>query len=240
VNRPSGLPLAASIAGHCCILLALILFLGRLPLNPLPVPEQRPGIEVMLTPAEPVAAPQPAPQPPPIPEPPPPPPVVETAPPPTPHPAPRVVVRPPPRRPPPRPEREVVQPLYQPPTPYVPLSPAPQQAVAIPRPVEPPRRPAAPTISGNYRAELSAWLAGHKRYPESARERGEEGQAVLRFRVDRSGRVLSYTVVGSSGYPDLDAAVDAMMRGAVLPPFPPDMTANDIEVSVAVRFSLVR
>jgi hypothetical protein len=39
---------------------------------------------------------------------------------------------------------------------------------------------------------------------------------------------------------DLDAAIDAMMRGATLPPFPGDMTASDVEVSVTVRFSLTR
>jgi protein TonB len=95
-------------------------------------------------------------------------------------------------------------------------------------------------VSGNYRAALSAWLEGHKRYPESARSRGEEGRAVLRFRVDRSGRVLNYALVGSTGFADLDASIDAMMRGATLPPFPADMTASDVEVSVTVRFALTR
>jgi TonB family protein len=61
---------------------------------------------------------------------------------------------------------------------------------------------------------------------------------VLRFRVDRSGRVLNYAVVSSTGYADLDAAIDAMMRGATLPAFPADMTASDVEVSVTVRFAL--
>jgi protein TonB len=103
-----------------------------------------------------------------------------------------------------------------------------------------PARPAAPVISAAYRAELSAWLQSHKRYPESARMEGEQGQASLRFRVSRSGRVLSYAIVRSSGYPALDAAVEEMMQGAVLPPFPADMSAPDIEVTVAVRFSLAQ
>ena len=30
------------------------------------------------------------------------------------------------------------------------------------------------------------------------------------------------------------------MRGATLPPFPPEMTQPEIEVSVTVRFSLAR
>jgi protein TonB len=87
---------------------------------------------------------------------------------------------------------------------------------------------------------LSAWLESHKRYPDGARSRGEQGRTVLRFRIARSGQVLSYAVVGSSGYPELDGAVDAMMRGAALPPFPADMTASDVEVTVTVRFGLTR
>lgn len=108
----------------------------------------------------------------------------------------------------------------------------------LPSPVRQP--PAAPTVSAAYRGALAQWFASHKRYPESAQERGEQGEAVLRFRVDRSGRVLGYSLVRSTGYPDLDAQVEAMMQGAVLPPFPNDMAASDIEVSVPVRFSLVR
>jgi protein TonB len=62
----------------------------------------------------------------------------------------------------------------------------------------------------------------------------------LSFRVARSGQVLGFAITGSSGYADLDAAVEAMMRGATLPPFPPDMTANDVQVTVSIRFGLAR
>jgi len=140
--------------------------------------------------------------------------------------------------------REPPEPLYRPPVataaPVVP-QPAPMQtaAIPVPQPQRPPA-PAGPVVSAGYRAALSAWLESHKRYPDSARGRGEEGRAVLRFRVDRSGRVLDYAVVQSTGYPDLDSAIDSMMRGASLPPFPSDMTATDVEVSVTVRFALAR
>ncbi len=85
-----------------------------------------------------------------------------------------------------------------------------------------PRAARAPSteISPSYRALLSEWLESHKRYPESAREQGEQGRAVLRFVVERSGRVADFAIVTSSGYPDLDAALERMMRGAILPPFP--------------------
>jgi hypothetical protein len=45
---------------------------------------------------------------------------------------------------------------------------------------------------------------------------------------------------GSSGFADLDQAVENMMRGAVLPPFPSSMTSPEIEVSVTIRFGLTR
>jgi protein TonB len=116
----------------------------------------------------------------------------------------------------------------------------PQVASAPPQAASAPAPASAPTISPDYRTLLSGWLESHKRYPEEARQRGEEGRAVLRFRVDRYGRVLSYSVVSSTGFGDLDAAVEAMMRGATLPPFPPSMTEPEIEVSVAIRFGLQR
>jgi protein TonB len=87
---------------------------------------------------------------------------------------------------------------------------------------------------------LSTWLERHKRYPDSARQRGEEGRAVLRFAVDRSGRVVDFAVAQSSGYPDLDASIEEMMRGALLPPFPASMTQPRIDLSVTIRFSLSR
>jgi periplasmic protein TonB len=93
-------------------------------------------------------------------------------------------------------------------------------------------------VSAGYRALLTAWLESHKRYPEQARERGEKGEAVLQFTVDRSGRVLRFAVIRSSGYPDLDAAVENMMRDASLPPFAADMPEPSITVSVGIRFSL--
>jgi protein TonB len=103
---------------------------------------------------------------------------------------------------------------------------------AVPAPVP------SPEASAGYRALLSAWLESHKRYPETARQHGEEGHAVLRFEVDRSGRVLDYAVISSSGYADLDQSLEEMMRGATLPPFPAGMPEPRMQVSVTIRFSL--
>ncbi|MBV8505101.1 MAG: energy transducer TonB [Alphaproteobacteria bacterium] len=209
------------------------------PPEPEPVPPEPPVVAAEPPPPEP-----PPPEPPP-PEPPPPQPeapVAATEPPPPPPPLlqkhiVKKVPKPVPRH------QEITQPTqtYLPsPPPQLPAAPAPappQTAMAatpVPAPVP------SPEASAGYRALLSAWLESHKRYPDAARQRGEEGRAVLRFSVDRSGRVLDYVVTSSSGYPDLDQSVEEMMRGATLPPFPVGMPEREMQVSVTIRFSLRR
>jgi protein TonB len=220
---------------------------------PTPEPVARGGIEVIFAPPPPPELPPTPAETPSPPEPqaevalPSEPPPVATEPaPPAPE-APVAVVEPapppPPRKPiakkPPKPVVRRVEPV-QPPTPAPPDSapPAPPQtasaATSVPAPVPPPE------ASAGYRGLLSAWLESHKRYPDPARQRGEEGNAVLRFEVDRDGHVIDYAVTKSSGYPDLDASVEEMMRGATLPPFPAGMPQPRMEVSVTIRFSLRR
>jgi periplasmic protein TonB len=241
--RDIRLPFALSLLGHAVLLVVLALFVTAAP--PLPLPEATSGIAVTFAPSLPQPATPPAPpapaQPPPPVQPPPPPPVALVEPPPLP-PPPDVttleapIIEPPPKpvvRPlrPVRPERPVPQRVFAP----APAAAAPQRSAQTAYA----RLPAPSTaISPSYQALLGAWLESHKRYPESAREHDEEGRAVLQFVVDRSGRVVDFAVITSSGYPDLDASVESMMRGATLPPFPPDMPQSSIRVSVAIRFSL--
>ncbi len=254
-------PFALSLAGHAVFLALLALFAMKAP--PSTAPAATGGIEVTIAPTLPRPAPPPAPPAPPppalppkveTPPPPLPPPKVETPPPPpvAVEPPPAVAIEPPPPLPPPRkpavrrvaaPAARRAAPARTEPPPAATVQ-APSEAAAPPAASAPAARmpaPAASTeIAPSYRALLSAWLESHKQYPENARERGEEGHAVLRFAVDRSGRVIDYAVVKSSGYPDLDAALENMMRGATLPPFPAGMTQPSIAVAVTIRFSLGR
>lgn len=251
------LPLGLSVAAHAVVLTALIMLLPATA-PPLPIPPATGGIEVVFAPpppqpeAPPVQAetpPPPVATPPPEPQAAPPPdePVAVTEPPPQAPEAPAPVVQPPP---PPAPHKPVVKrppkPVVRQPEPTPAIAPA--QPTPIPAPVAPQQTALAPTqipapasspvVSPGYLALLSAWLENHKHYPDSARMRGEEGRAVLHFDVDRSGHVLDFAVIKSSGYADLDAAIEEMMRGAILPPFPAGMTESRLPVSVTIRFSL--
>jgi protein TonB len=105
---------------------------------------------------------------------------------------------------------------------------------------QPASRPAgaeAP-IASDWQRSLAAWLAAHKTYPDEARRRGTEGSVVLRFTADRSGRVLDVVLVRSAGSSMLDAAAEAMVRHAVLPPFTAGMSQDTVTVTVQIRYAL--
>ena len=252
-------PLGLSVVGHA-VGLALLILLLPAGTPPVPEPLATGGIEVVFAPLPkpeeaqpPIQAEIPPPQvetPPPEPEPMPP---TSTEPVVAPEPPPPVAVTPVPVVQPPPPPKPTVKPRPKPvhrpleeaapnPTPAPPLPT--QAAVAGPQTAYAPTPVPAPVpsneVSPGYRALLSAWLESHKRYPDSARQQGEEGRAVLRFAVDRSGRVLNFAVAQSSGFPDIDASIEEMMRSATLPPFPAGMTQQRIDVSVTIRFSLAR
>jgi len=119
------------------------------------------------------------------------------------------------------------------PLPNAPTSRSTSPSAAAPAP---PASPAA-TDSG-WRAALSGWLAAHKRYPDQARRRGDEGTVGVRFTVDAAGRVLDVAVIRSSGSALLDDAAREMLSGQRVPPFPPSMTLAQTIVPVNIRFQL--
>jgi protein TonB len=93
-------------------------------------------------------------------------------------------------------------------------------------------------IAGEWQRLLATWLAAHKSYPDEAHRRGTEGSVVLRFTVDRSGRVLDVVLVRSAGSSVLDAAAEAMVRNAALPPFTAGMPQETVTVTVQIRYGL--
>lgn len=61
----------------------------------------------------------------------------------------------------------------------------------------------------------------------------------LHFTVQRDGEVLDARIGRSSGHAALDQAVLAMIERAVpLPPFPPEMGRDRIDLVVPIRFFL--
>lgn len=90
-----------------------------------------------------------------------------------------------------------------------------------------------------YHATLAAWLARHKRYPEPARRRQEQGTVRVTFSIDRQGRLLSHRIESSSGHPVLDQEVKAMLqRASPMPPIPANLGQSTLTITVPINFSL--
>ncbi|WP_127090292.1 energy transducer TonB [Aquabacter cavernae] len=95
------------------------------------------------------------------------------------------------------------------------------------------------TAPATWRSMLVSHLNRHKRYPGESRTAKEEGTARLRFSIDRSGRVVGATLVGTSGSPRLDAEVMAMIqRASPVPAPPPEVAGSVITFTVPVNFNL--
>jgi TonB family protein len=218
---------------------------AQVPTPPAPAPAPQ-------TPPPP-ATPQPPPPPPPRPQPPPelgPPPTPqatpEPPPPPEPQPLPEVLPLPPPPAPEPPPLSVRHPPPPRPPSPALPRA-KPAQNTPTPTEAQPTQAassagPTAPApqavIAPSWQSALGAWLEAHKSYPEEARRRGEQGHAVVRFRVDRTGRALDIQIISGTGSTILDDAVERMLRGARVPAFPPGMDQDQVTVTVQLRYKL--
>ena len=153
--------------------------------------------------------------------------------------------------PPPPPARPAAPPPPRVQAPAPDPAPAPEpapQIAAIDPSAGPPSPPAtapatggagAPGTTADYAAQLQAWLERHKEYPRRARQRRQEGVALLYFAIDRSGRVLRAQLQQTTGHNLLDREVLAMVqRAQPLPPMPDSMTQQQLELIIPVEFFL--
>lgn len=116
------------------------------------------------------------------------------------------------------------------------IAPTPPQPPAQPGPVTPPS-PAAPP---DYLARLLARLAAARDYPRAAQEARIQGVVLMRFTIDRQGRVLSSAIQKSSGVPLLDRGAENTVRRAVLPPMPPDFPGDGLTLTLPIDFHIRR
>jgi periplasmic protein TonB len=130
----------------------------------------------------------------------------------------------------PRPPIPAPKPVQAAPRPKA--APAPTQEATTSSPA-PATATAPPSVVPGWNALITAWLSAHKKYPEEARRRSEEGDVTVRFVVAADGHVTEVTVVKGSGSTALDQSVVGMLRGAALP-------APGVETArtVRIRFNL--
>lgn len=98
-----------------------------------------------------------------------------------------------------------------------------------------------PAPPPDYLGRILAKLERAKRYPAGAKAMRAEGTVVVRFAIDRRGRLLACRIEVSSGFPDLDAEVASLVRrSAPFPPLPDRLNRDSLELTVPIDFSLAR
>jgi protein TonB len=93
-------------------------------------------------------------------------------------------------------------------------------------------------VSTSWQSLLAAWIQARRHYPAQARQRGVEGSVELRVVIAHDGHVLKAQVAQSSGSDLLDQAALAMFDGADAPPFPGEMAAPQITITLNIRYRL--
>lgn len=99
----------------------------------------------------------------------------------------------------------------------------------------------APSLDAipNWHGALRAHLERHKRYPAAAQFRRQQGVPMVRFVMDRDGKVLSAQLEHSCGHSSLDQEALALLeRAQPLPTPPPEIPGERIEMRVPVQFFL--
>jgi periplasmic protein TonB len=113
-------------------------------------------------------------------------------------------------------------------------------AISLPPPAPPPA-PAAHSEDKqlDFQARLMAHLNSLKRYPADARRQGKMGVVMVRFRIDRQGRMLAYRIEQGSGHAILDEETTRLMQRADPFPAPPDSVPGaELEFVVPVQYRL--
>lgn len=95
-------------------------------------------------------------------------------------------------------------------------------------------------LGADWRAAFMEWLRRNGRFPREAAINGEDGTNVVRFEVDRDGRVQSVRLTTRSGSQWLDINSTALLRDRTIPPFPPGTESNSATIDLTINYILVR
>lgn len=114
----------------------------------------------------------------------------------------------------------------------------PQTPASLPTAAVPQRNTARiDALRQEYLQSLPPLIRPHQRYPLAAQRAGREGTVIVRFVLERDGRLRETTIMQSSGDALLDqAAASAIERVRRFPAFPAELPEESLPIELPVRF----
>ena len=90
----------------------------------------------------------------------------------------------------------------------------------------------------DYWARMKERVQNNGRYPPQAAPQRLEGEGLLEFVIDRSGKLLTYRVLQSTGHYVFDAEIKRMIQWSdPLPPLPPEFKGQAMHIIIPVVFN---
>jgi protein TonB len=103
----------------------------------------------------------------------------------------------------------------------------------------PPKDAGMVTWGSDYWNRMLAWVQSNGRYPPEVARQQLEGEGLLEFVIDRSGRLLTYRVLQSAGNYYFDNEIKRMIEWSnPLPPLPPEIKGSAMHVIIPVAFNI--
>jgi protein TonB len=97
------------------------------------------------------------------------------------------------------------------------------------------------SLKHSYESQLLAWLQRHKKYPNLARRRGQQGIVILEFVINAEGKLLSHKIIQASAHTALNTAVVKMIKQASpMPPVPQELhrKRDQFSYTIPIHFTL--
>jgi TonB family protein len=95
-------------------------------------------------------------------------------------------------------------------------------------------------VGPDWRNALSQWVGEHSYYPMQAAELGQQGSVRVLVSTMPDGRVIAVDMEKRSGSPWLDLALEALFRGAKLPPLPKSAGDGPVSFHFTMYYYLIR
>ncbi|MDB5368634.1 MAG: energy transducer TonB, partial [Roseomonas sp.] len=93
--------------------------------------------------------------------------------------------------------------------------------------------------TGSWAGAFMEWVGQRKFYPRQAAQNGDDGPVRVRVVIERGGQVRSVELTGPSGSVWLNAGLQSIFRGQVVPRFTPDMEGDTMTMDFTMNYILL-